>query len=228
MGHAAGDIGQVDTITVYLRGDFRATTPNIVTLNGLYDLATPWADLQVGARVGESASELGGWSYKFAATSKEFLGNYRASFQLVKNNIYVPVTGQSSIYMERVMGTFNPFEWNELLSAVEVTAESGVSELFWTQTGTNILPNTHGHQNLIPLFALRLNIPQSNLGREYSFTFGNFDIFDPYPASQPYVQFEGSQIVAGNKLFSYIRYRWDTATNQFFSLYLTLGVEIPN
>lgn len=224
------DLAETDKVTLYLRKDIRANVPDLLTLNGLYDFRLPsgFGVVQAGARIGESASQLGTWAYKIEWISPSFGDHFKASAKLVKNNSYVPNLSQDTIFVERIISNFKPFDGFSVLNDVGIGAESGVAQVFTLQGRTNVLPNTWGSQAVIPVYALKANIIQPETKREYSFMFANFDIFDPYPSSQPFVQLEGVQEINRNKYYGYVRYRWNTETGQFHSLYLTLGMELPN
>jgi len=217
-----------DKVTLYLREDIRANQPNLLTLNGLYDFYLPLGVIQAGGRVGESASQVGTWAYKIEWISPKFWDHFKGSAKLVKNNNYVPDVTQDTIFVERIISSFKPFQGWFLLDDVGVGAESGVAQIFTRQGSTNVLPNTWGTQNVVPVYALKFTRDDPEGKRAYSFMFANFDIFDPYPSSQPFVQLEGSQEISRITYYAYVRYRWDTATEQFHSLYLTVGMDFPN
>lgn len=224
------ECAETDKVTLYLRHDIKANAPDLLTLNGLYDfhLTNGFGAIQVGARVGESASRLGTWAYKVEWISPSFGDHFKASAKLVKNNDYVPNLLQDTIFVERIISSFKPFAGLKLLNDIGIGAESGVAQVFTHPGSTNVLPNTWGSQAVIPVYALKANVVDSEAKREYSFMFANFDIFDPYPSSQPFVQLEGVQEINQNKYYAYLRYRWDTETAKFYSLYLTLGMEFAN
>lgn len=222
--HAPG----ADKVTLYLRDDIRTNLPDLVTLNALYDFHSPMGVIQAGGRVGESASQLGTWAYKFEWISPSFWDHFKGSAKLVKNNSYEPNLTQDTMFVERIISRFKPFQRGFFLEGVGIGVESGVAQIFTRLGSTNVLPNTRGTQNVVPIYGLKFNIEDSEHHREYTFTFANFDIFDPYPSSTPFVQVEGMQEISQINYYAYVRYRWDTATEQFHSLYLTVGMEVPN
>jgi hypothetical protein len=64
--------------------------------------------------------------------------------------------------------------------------------------------------------------------KRLTLSFSNFDVFDPYPINQPFLQIETDQTLDDYRVFGYIRYRWNNSISQLYALYLALGVEIPN
>jgi hypothetical protein len=223
------EVDEQDKITMYLRGDIRNHQPYIVTLNGAYDWNHPWGTLIFGSRVGTTGGQFGSWSYKLEALTPEFLGTHRLSVRMVKNNYPGPSpSSQDTRYVERFQGSYLPFEAFEPIQKVGLTIEGGTAQIFSNTPGTNVLPNAHGAMNVLPIWALKVKIPTETSGRRYDFSYSNFDVFDPYPASQPFLQAEASQQMDEMRLYSYIRYRWDYSITNFYSLYFAIGAELPN
>jgi hypothetical protein len=223
----AEESGSPNKVTLYLRETVHEYSPNLLTLNGLYDYQAPWMTLQFGARVGESQGKLGAWSYKLELTSQNLLDHYRASVRLVKNDGYVPRSSSNTMIVEKFAGSFKPFEDFELLNKLSIDTETGLAETFSSTTGSTVLPSTNGPEKLIPLFALRLNYHANAIHEIYSFTFSNFDVFDPYPTSQPFFQIEINQKLDNYNVLGYVRYRWDNSISQLYALYIALGLETP-
>jgi hypothetical protein len=116
----------------------------------------------------------------------------------------------------------------DLLSALDVDLETGLAQNFMNAPGTNVLPNGNGALNLVPIWALKVKIPQDGTRRHFSLSYSNFDVFDPYPASQPFLQAEISDEIDETRVYGYVRYRWDYAITNFYSLYVALGLELPH
>lgn len=231
VNHGASDAESTaqDRINIYLRGDYRNAQPGIVTLNGVYDFVSEWGTLEIAARVGTFTNQPGIWSYKLEGITPEFWEGHRFAARVVKNDIYQPTgTSQDTRIAQRLMGVYRPFKgWNALKEA-SVNMDLGLAEQFSGVSGANVLPNGNGAFNLFPIWALKLDLPSPERGRHYVLSYSNFDIFDPYPASQPFIQLEFKQEIDAVTYYTYMRYRWDYTVDRFYSLYLTFGAEIPN
>lgn len=227
--HLMADAQLQDRMILYLRGDIRNAEPDIVTVNGVYDLNTQWGTLETALRAGTYTNQPGLWSYKIEGITPEFWGNHRLALRVVKNNDY-PSTGsvQDTRVAQRVMGAYQPFASLDALSSLSVHLDAGVAENFTGAHGATLLPNGQGALNILPIWAVKLGWPSVVPDRKYVLSWSNFDIFDPYPASQPFLQFEVQQEVEKVMYYGYVRYRWDDTVDQFYALYLTLGLELPN
>lgn len=223
------EMAEEDRLTIYLRGDYRNAAPGIVTLNGVYDFNTAWGTLEAAARIGTFTNQPGLWSYKIEGITREFWGDHRLALRIVKNNYY-PSTGseQDTRIAQRLMGVYHPFGFYDPMKSVTLDLDIGMAEDFMGSKGASILPNGNGNLNLVPLWSLKFNLPSEAQTRRYLVSYSNFDIFDPYPASQPFLQFEVQQKINTVTYYSYIRYRWDYSIERFYSLYLTFGLEMPN
>ena len=217
-----------DRLTLYFRGDLREDSSNIVTLNGLHDLVYSWGEFEYAARVGLIDGKHALWSYKLEALSRRFLDNHRVAVRLVKNNYHQERASQDTRLAERIIGSYPPFSDAGILDPIQIDIELGVAQNFMGGHGSNVLPNGKGALNVVPMYALRVQVPVEQDTRAYIFTFADFDIFDPYPATQPFVQAEVTQKIETTKLFAYVRYRWDYAAADFYGLYLSIGAEFPN
>ena len=199
-----------DQVTVYFRTDLRNAQSNILTLNGVYDLNTRWGTLETAARVGSFGDQYGLWSYKLEGISPSFWGHHRVAARIVKNSDYPSnVSGQNTRFAERILGSYHPFEMLDLFKDVGVHVDLGTAQNFAAKPGATVLPNMRGSLNLLPIWALKLDIPESGTARSYQLSYSNFDVFDPY-------------------YYSYVRYRWDYEVTQFYSLYLAFGATFPN
>jgi len=220
---------QQDQVTVYLRGDIKNAKPSIATINGVYDLNTAWGTLESAARVGTYSDQFGTWGYKLEALTPEFSGKHRFAVRVVKDNDYQQSgTTQSTYFAERFIGSYKPLASSGFMEDAGVNLELGTAQSFMNAAGNNVLPKTFGSMNLIPLWALKLKLPETGTTRHYVLSYSDFDVFDPYPASQPFVQAEVTQKLNQVTYYSYVRYRWDYSVTQFYSLYLAIGAEFPN
>ena len=222
-GNMAGD-----SFVFYPRLVMRNNSANLLSFNGLYKQYASWATIQYGARIVENDGGLSQWSYKLELGSQPVLDKYGASLRLLKNDNYSPGITQETVMMERLTGSHNLSEDFEMLKAFSIDGELGLAQKFSNAAARKIIPDFSGSLNVIPLFMLKANYHLETRGQTYSFIFGDFDVFDAYPASQPFLQVELEQKQNDWRYFGYIRYRWDNSISQFYSLYLALGVEIPN
>lgn len=227
-GFVCAEIEQQDLMTLYLRGDLRNAQPGILTANGVYDFNTAWGTVEAAARVGTFTNQPGLWSYKLEGISPEFFGNHRLALRVVKNNYYESSgSSQDTMVAQRITGSYQPFGSFPFLKETSLDMSAGIAEDFVGAKGANVLPNGHGSLSLVPLWLLKLGFLEQGAHRRYLLSYGNFDIFDPYPASQPYVQMEVQQKLGEINYYSYVRYRWEDSMDRFYSLYLTLGMELP-
>jgi hypothetical protein len=217
-----------DEFIFYPREVIHPTSPNVLDFTGFYNYHAPWMTTQFGARIAVSEGNFAQWSYKLELTSKNFMDHYKASLRLVKRNAYTPSVSQDTMLIEHFSGSFDPFENLHCLDKLSINAELGLSQTFSSTTGSAILPSASGNQTLIPLFALKLNYRLESMKQIHSLSFSNFDVFDPYPINQPFLQIETDQTLDDYRVFGYIRYRWNNSISQLYALYLALGVEIPN
>lgn len=218
---------EADRYTFYLRSDFRHQASNVVTMNWVHALNTRWGTLETAARVGEIGGDSGTWGYKIEGLSPRFRGNHRIAIRVVKNGYYLNsgTSGDTRI-AERLLGAYRPFERMGLLSDFDVLADVGMAQIFMEDHGATLLPNGDGKLNLLPVWALKLKVPETGTKRAYLMTYSNFDVFDPYPASQPFLQAEVTQKVDDITYFSYVRYRWNYSIENFYSLYFAVGAEL--
>ncbi|WP_194270174.1 hypothetical protein [Candidatus Methylospira mobilis] len=217
----------VNEFIFYPREVIRKNSPDLLAFAGLYNYHASLATIQFGARIGVSEGNVAQWDYKLELTSKSFMDNYKASLRLLKKNNYTSNSTRDTILIERLAGSFDPFKKLDSLERLSIDSELGLSQTFSSTAGSAILPGTSGNLTLTPLFALRLNYRPDSLQQTHSFAFSNFDVFDPYPMNQPFLQIETVQALDNCRVFGYIRYRWDNSISQFYALYLTIGVEIP-
>ena len=218
-----------DQISIYFRTDIRNAQSNILTLNGVYALNTRWGTLEAAARVGSFGDQYGLWSYKLEGISPTFMGQHRVAVRVVKNSDYPSnLDGQNTRFAERIMGSYLPFDSLEVFKDLAVHIDLGTAQNFAAKPGATVLPNFGGALNLLPIWALKLDIPEHGTTRSYQLSYSNFDVFDPYPASQPFIQAEVSQKFDSVTYYSYVRYRWDYDVTQFYSLYLAIGATFPN
>lgn len=218
-----------DQVTVYFRTDLRNAQSNILTLNGVYDLNTRWGTVETAARIGSFGDQFGLWSYKLEGISPTFLGKHRLAARVVKNSDYPSnLAGQNTRFAERIMGSYLPFENMDLLQDIGLHLDLGTAQNYADKAGATVLPNFGGSLNVLPIWALKIDIPESGTARSYQLSYSNFDVFDPYPASQPFLQAEVAQKFDSVTYYSYVRYRWDYEVTQFYSLYLAIGATFPN
>jgi hypothetical protein len=217
-----------DSFVFYPRYIIRNNNANLLSFNGLYKQYTSWTTIQYGARIVKSDGGLSQWSYKLELISQPVLDKYRASLRLLKNDIYSSGVTQETVMMERLTGSHNLSENFEALKEFSIDGELGLAQKISNTAARKIIPDFSGSLNVIPLFMLKANYHLETCGQTYSFVFGDFDVFDAYPASQPFLQVELEQKQNDWKYFGYIRYRWENSISRFYSLYLAVGVEIPN
>jgi hypothetical protein len=222
-GNVAGD-----NFVFYPRLVIRNNSANLLSFNGLYRQYTSWAAIEYGARIVESDGGLSQWSYKLELTSQPVLDKYRASLRLLKNDIYASAITQETVMIERLTGSHDLSEDFEVLKGFSIDGELGLAQKISNAATRKIIPDFSGSLNVIPLFMLKANYRLETSGQTYSFILGDFDVFDAYPASQPFLQVELAQKQNDWRYFGYIRYRWENSISQFYSLYLAVGVEIPN
>lgn len=214
--------------TGYLRGDLVNGLPDIVTINGVQTFNDAWGSVEIAGRTGLQGAQFGLWSYKIEYLSPVFLGQHRATFRVVKNDFYSSQgTQQDTRYAQRLTSLYRPFEAIEGLRDSRLAMDLGVAENLAEVSGANVLPAVSGPVTVLPLWALRYTLPDLG-GLDYTVSYSNFDVFDPYPASQPYLQLEGSRKVEGIEYFGYLRYRWDYSIDHFYSLYLAVGLTLPD
>lgn len=211
-----------DAFTLYAREVISPRGPDFLDFTGLYDSTYfRWMTIQGGLRVSESEQRLGRWGYKLELTSGAFLSYFKASVRLTRLNDYVPDATRRTFLMQRLLGDFQPFE------EVTLRTSLGLAEFYTSTGGSTVLPVPGGVPTLTPIVGLTLTYHDEPAARAYSLTYANFDVFDPYPIDQPFVQIEADQDVDGWRLFGYARYRWSHQFQNFHSLYLSLGVVIP-
>jgi hypothetical protein len=148
---------------------------------------------------------------------------------VVKNSDYPSnVAGQNTRFAERIMGSYLPFEHMDFFQEIGVHLDLGTAQNYAAKPGATVLPNFGGSLNVLPIWALKIDIPETGTTRSYQLSYSNFDVFDPYPASQPFLQAEVAQKFDRVTYYSYVRYRWDYEVTQFYSLYLAFGATFPN
>lgn len=218
---------ETNRFTAYLRGDFVSQAADLVTINGVYDFNSRYGSLEVAARTGLEGGDFGLWSYKLEYLTPWFWDHHRLSVRVVKNASYTSQGSSSNTrYAQRLSGVYHPLESLDRFKDVRLGLDLGAAQLLSTVEGAQVLPSTQGSFSLQPMWALRAIIPLSG-DREVNLSYSNFDVFDPDPASQPFLQLEGRQTVDGIDWYSYVRYRWNQSIDQFYSLYLTVGLSIP-
>lgn len=224
---ASDHSGDTNRFTAYLRGDFVSGAQDIVTINGVYDANSPFGAIEVAARTGLQGGDYGLWSYKLEYLTPWFWDHHRVSFRVVNNASYSSQGSQGDTrYAQRLSGVYHPLVGMDRFRDFRLGLDLGVAELLSTRAGAKVLPSLGGSVSIQPMWALRGVMPLS-ADQEISLSYSNFDVFDPDPASQPFLQLEGRQTVDGIDWYSYVRYRWNQSIDQFYSLYLTVGLTIP-